>query len=109
MQALLRYEQRAAEYKNTSAEYGAIRRDLELMVIKSWQEERLITELTATKNRMDELAARSLPIPPGVKKRAVKNLESKPRKFPAFAPFDNQTRTSVTPLREAIVTDVAEN
>ncbi|TLS41653.1 DUF3987 domain-containing protein [Streptomyces montanus] len=108
MQALLRYEQRAAEYKAMSAEYGALRRKLELMVIKAWREGELLQELAAVKERMDELAARSPAIPPGVKKRAVKNLESKPRKFPAFAPFDDGRDSHVvTPLRDVNQTDAS--
>ncbi len=84
LQALLRYDLRAAEHRRLSAEYGSVRRDLELLAARCLDAEDKLVELRSIQARMDKLAERSLPVPPRVKARAVPRLDESDRSSGLF-------------------------
>lgn len=87
--AILNLDRRAESYRRISARYGILRRDLELLAHRGASPE-IHRDLEHVKRAMDELALEGLPVKARVKRRAVADLDSKPRRDPKFGVRDDR-------------------
>lgn len=91
LQTFFRFSEKSEKYKSISAKYGALRRQLELLMTKEEiSKSELERQLEFIKKAMDDLAINSLNIPARVKKAQVKDLNSQARKNGLFTEYDKK-------------------
>lgn len=91
LQTFFRFSEKSEKYKLISAKYGAIRRQLELLMTQEEiSKNELERQLESIRKSMDDLAMNSLNIPERVKKAQVKDLNSQARKNGLFTEYDKK-------------------
>lgn len=91
LQTFFRFSEKSEKYKSSSAKYGAIRRQLELLMTQEdISKNELERQLESIRSAMDDLAMNSLNIPARVKKRQIEDLNSQPRKNRLFTEYDKK-------------------
>ncbi|MFT6599274.1 MAG: hypothetical protein ACJATD_000105 [Alloalcanivorax sp.] len=77
LQTFFKYSERADNHRATAAEYGAIRRDLE-MVYVNLSEKKEKEDISIYRDRLDELSRKAMYVPPSVFEKVQKRLNGKP-------------------------------
>lgn len=91
LQTFFRFSEKSEKYKSISAKYGAVRRQLELLMTQeNISKAELERQLDAIREIMDNLAMNSLNIPARVKKSEVEKLNSEARKNKLFTKYDEK-------------------
>lgn len=91
LQTFFRFSEKSEKYKSISAKYGAVRRQLELLMTQeNISKAELERQLETIQKKMDDLAMNSLNIPARVKKREVQKLNSEARKNKLFTQYDEK-------------------